>query len=139
MATNHTVDVPIEPITKNSSEDSMVATLIMLKALQLRGIIEPQRFRVEAMHIIWCSREAGIGDAVARRVDEVGDGRARGATLRGAEWVPVSELTYRGEPVKLKTVSPEQARIDAGIVAEERFWADLRVARRQDALERPAR
>jgi len=62
-----------------------------------------------------------------------------GPTLRGAEWVLVSELTYKGEPVKLKTVSPEQARIDAGIVAEERFWADLRVARRQDALERPAR
>ena len=57
-------------ITKESSEDAMVATLLGLKALQLQGIIEPQRFRVEAMHIIWCSCEAGIGDAVARRVDE---------------------------------------------------------------------
>jgi len=62
-----------------------------------------------------------------------------GPTLRGAIWVPVAELTHGGQPVRLKVIDPEQARIDAGIAAEERFWADLRVARRQDALERPAR
>ena len=57
-------------ITKESSEDAMVAALLGLRALQLQGIIEPQRFRVECLHIVWCSREAGIGDTVTRRVNE---------------------------------------------------------------------
>lgn len=81
MATNYTVTVDI---TKDSSGDAMVAALIGLKAGQLQGIIDPQRFRVNAMHIRWCSQQAGIGDAVARRVDEaVKDIKAGGGASDG--------------------------------------------------------
>lgn len=57
--------VTVDPHT---SEDTMVATLLGLKASQLAGQIEPQRFRVEALHIFWCAQQAGIADAVQRRV-----------------------------------------------------------------------
>ena len=56
-------------ISKDSREDAMVAALLGLKAQQLSGQIEPQQFRVTSMHIIWCSQQAGYGEAVARRVD----------------------------------------------------------------------
>lgn len=55
-------------IDKFTSEDTMVATLLGLKAAHLAGQIEGQRFRVESMHIFWCAGQAGITDAVMRRV-----------------------------------------------------------------------
>ena len=57
-------------IDKFTSEDTMVAALLGLKASHLAGTIEPQRFRVESLHVLWCAQQAGIADAVTRRVLE---------------------------------------------------------------------
>ena len=59
---------PTNTIDRESSEDAMVATLLGLKASQLAGMIEPQRFRVESLHVMWCAHRAGHGEAVGRRV-----------------------------------------------------------------------
>ena len=64
------LSTPTRTIDRASSEDDMVATLLGLKASQLAGMIEPQRFRVESLHVMWCAQRAGHDEAVARRVRE---------------------------------------------------------------------
>lgn len=59
----------INHVNKDSGEDTMVAPLLLLKAQELSGQIEHQRFRVESMHVIWCSQQAGNADSVAHRVN----------------------------------------------------------------------
>jgi len=54
-------------IDRHSSEDTMVATLLGLKASQLAGSIK-EEFRVQCLHVLVCAQQAGLSEAVQRRV-----------------------------------------------------------------------
>lgn len=58
-----------------------------------------------------------------------------GPTLRGAVWAPLSKVRrLDGSLISLVNPDPQQHADDASIAAEERYWADQRLARQVDAL-----